>query len=232
MKNTGEKLNPQAFFQHSRNYLLQESAMKNILLVLSSPRGWKSHSHQFASHIVDDLKARHPGAKVVVRDVAKEPLPHVSEAFGTGRVLSPEKRSPVEAKALSLSDALVDELAAADVVVLAAPMYNFGLPSSLKAWIDHVVRPGRTFSYSEKGPEGLLKGKKAVVVVARGGVYSEGPAQQLDFQESYLRAVLGFIGITNVHVVRVEGVAMGEDALKNAMASARAQSEEVVREFA
>ena len=206
--------------------------MKNILFVLSSPRGWKSYSHQFAGHIVDDLKARHPGAKVVVRDVAKEPLPHVGEAFGTGRVLPPEKRSPAEAKALALSDALVDELAAADVVVLAAPMYNFGLPSSLKAWIDHIVRPGRTFSYSEKGPEGLLKGKKAVVVVARGGVYSEGPAKQLDFQESYLRAVLGFIGITNVHVVRVEGVAMGEEALKNAMASAKVQSEEVMREFA
>src|SRR6266850_1419799 len=185
MKSPDEKLNPQGFFQRSRNHLLQESVMKNILLVLSSPRGWKSHSHQFASHIVDDLKARHPGAKVVVRDVAKEPLPHVGEAFGTGRVLPLEKRSPAEAKALALSDALVDELAAADVVVL-----------------------------------------------ARGGVYSEGPAQQLDFQESYLRAVLGFIGITNVHVVRVEGVAMGEEALKNAMASAKAQSEEVVREFA
>ena len=145
--------------------------MKNILFVLSSPRGWKSYSHQFAGHIVDDLKARHPGAKVVVRDVAKEPLPHVDGAFATGRVQPPEKRSPAEAKALALSDALVDELAAADVVVFAVPMHNFGLPSSLKAWIDHVVRPGRTFSYSEKGPEGLLKGKKAVVVVARGGVF-------------------------------------------------------------
>jgi len=232
MKNTDAKLNPQAFFQRSRDHLLQESTVKNILFVLSSPRGSKSYSHQFAGHIVDDLKARHPGATVVVRNVAKEPLPHVDEAFATGRVLPSEKRSPAEARALALSDALVDELAAADVVVLAVPMHNFSLPSSLKAWIDHVVRPGRTFSYSEKGPEGLLKGKKAVVVVARGGVYSEGPAQQFDFQESYLRAVFGFIGITNVHVVRVEGVAMGEEALKNAMASAKAQSEEVVREFA
>jgi FMN-dependent NADH-azoreductase len=231
MKSADRKLNPQDFFERSRNHLLQEIAM-NILLVLSSPRGWKSHSHQFASHIVDDLKARHPGARVVVRDVAKEPLPHVGEAFGTGRVLPVEKRSPAEAKALALSDALVDELAAADVIVLAVPMYNFGVPSSLKAWIDHVVRPGRTFSYSEKGPEGLLKDKKAVVVVARGGVYSEGPAQQLDFQESYLRTVLGFIGITNVHVVRVEGVAMGEEPLRNAMAAAKAQSEQVVHEFA
>jgi len=206
--------------------------MKNILFVSSSPSGWNSYSHQFASHIVDDLKARHPGAKVVVRDVAKEPLPHVDAAFATGRVLPPEKRSPAEAQALALSDILLAELEAADVVVFAVPMYNFSVPSSLKAWIDHVVRPGRAFSYSEKGPQGLLKGKKAVVVVARGGIYSEGPAQQLDFQESYLRAVLGFIGITNVHVVRVEGVGMGEQALKSAMASAKAQSEKVVREFA
>ena len=206
--------------------------MKNILFVSSSPSGWNSYSHQFASHIVDDLKARHPGAKVVVRDVAKEPLPHVDAAFVTGRALPPEKRSPAEAKALALSDILLAELEAADVVVFAVPMHNFSVPSSLKAWIDHVVRPGRAFSYSEKGPQGLLKGKKAVVVAARGGIYSEGPAQQLDFQESYLRAVLGFIGITNVHVVRVEGVGMGEQALKSAMASAKAQSENVVREFA
>src|SRR5882762_11808554 len=205
MKSADEKLNPQGFLQRSRDHLLPESAMKDILLVLSSPRGWNSHSHQFASHIVDDLKARHPGAKVVVRDVAKEPLPHVGEAFGTGRVLPVEKRSPAEAKALALSDALVDELAAADVVVLAVPMYNFGLPSSLKAWIDHIVRPGRTFSYSEKGPQGLVTGKKAVFVFARGGLYSDGPMQAFDFQEPYLRAALGFVGIADVEVVRVEG---------------------------
>jgi len=223
MKNTVENSFP---------FITRETPMKNILFVSSSPSGWNSYSHQFASHIVDDLKARHPGAKVVVRDVAKEPLPHVDAAFATGRALPPEKRSPAEAEALALSDILLAELEAADVLVLAVPMHNFGVPSTLKAWIDHVVRPGRAFSYSEKGPEGLLKGKKAVVVVARGGVYSEGPAQQFDFQEPYLRAVLGFIGITNVRVVRVEGMAMGEQALKNAMASAKAQSEKLVREFA
>src|SRR5258708_8093652 len=111
MKNTGEKLNSQAFFQHSRNHLLQESAMKNILLVLSSPRGWKSHSHQFASHIVDDLKARHPGSKVVVRGVAREPFPPVGEAFGTGRLLPLAKPSPTAATPPALSDALVAEYA-------------------------------------------------------------------------------------------------------------------------
>lgn len=206
--------------------------MKNILFVLSSPRGAQSYSHQFASHIVDDLKSRHPGAKVVVRNVSKEPLPHIDEAFVNSRALPPEKRGPAEIQALARSDVLLDELAAADVIVLAVPMHNFGLPSALKAWIDHIVIPGRAFSYSEKGPQGLLKGKKAIVVVARGGVYSSEPMQQFDFQESYLRAVLGFIGITNVHVVRVEGVAMGESALRNAMESAKAQSEKVVSAFA
>ncbi len=165
MKNTVENSFP---------FITRKTPMKNILFVSSSPSGWNSYSHQFASHIVDDLKARHPGAKVVVRDVAKEPLPHVDAAFATGRALPPEKRSPAEAEALALSDILLAELEAADVLVLAVPMHNFGVPSTLKAWIDHVVRPGRAFSYSE----------------------------------------------------------MGEQALKNAMASAKAQSEKIVREFA
>src|SRR5437899_10302717 len=132
MKSADKNLNRQTFLQRSRDHLFQENSVNNILFVLSSPRGWKSYSHQFAGHIVDDLKARHTGAKVVVRDVAKEPLPHVAEAYGTGRVLPPEKRSPAEAKALASCDALVDDLAAADVVVHAAPRYNFGLHSSLK----------------------------------------------------------------------------------------------------
>jgi FMN-dependent NADH-azoreductase len=206
--------------------------MKNILFVKSSSSGSQSQSHQFASHIVDDLKRRHPTATVTVRDVARDPLPHVDEAFVSGRGLAPERRSPAQAQSLVLSDRLIGELEAADTIVLAVPMYNFGIPSSLKAWIDHIARPGRTFSYSAKGPEGLLKGKKAVVVVARGGVYNEGPMQKLDFQEPYLRTILGFIGISNVHVVRVEGVGMGDDALRKAAAAAKAQAEEVVREIA
>ena len=206
--------------------------MLNILFVLSSPRGWESHSHQIARRIVDDLKIRHPASKVIVRDVAKDTLPHVGAAFGDGRWLPPENRSPAQARALAVADVLIDELVAADVIVLAVPMHNFGVPSTLKAWIDHVVLPGRTFSYSEKGPQGLLKNKKAVLVVARGGVYSDGPMQQFDFQEPYLRKVLGFIGITDVNVVRVEGIALGEKALKDALASAHAQAEGVVREIA
>ncbi|MFA5915352.1 MAG: FMN-dependent NADH-azoreductase [Burkholderiales bacterium] len=206
--------------------------MKNILFVISSPRGWQSRSHQFASHIVDDLKSRHPAATVTVRDVARDPLPHIGEAFVTGQGLPPEKRGPAQARALALSDALVDELVAADTIVLAVPMYNWGIPSSLKAWIDHIARPGRTYCRSANGPEGLLKGKKAVIVVARGGVYAEGPMQPFDFQESYLRAVLGFIGITDLHVVRVEGVGMGEEALRKAAVSAKAQAKDILRAIA
>ncbi len=206
--------------------------MKKILLVLSSPRGTQSHSHQIAHRIIDDLKTKHVGAEVVIRDVSSEPLPYVGEAFVSGLFTPPEKRSPAQAEALAISDTLVDELLAADIVVLAVPMHNFGLPAALKSWIDHVVRAGRTFSYSAAGPAGLLTGKKAILVVSRGGVYSQGPMKAFDFQESYLRSVLGFIGVTDVQVVRVEGVAMGPDALTNAISSANLQAEEVVRAIA
>jgi FMN-dependent NADH-azoreductase len=203
--------------------------MMNILFVPSSPRGGESYSHRVARRIVDDLIARNPGARVVVRDVARQPLPHIGSAFASGRTVPAEKRSDADWQALALSDALVDELFAADVIVIAAPMHNFGVPSSLKAWIDHIVRPGRAFTYSDKGPQGLVTGKKAVFVFARGGVYSEGPMQAFDFQEPYLRAVLGFIGITDVEVVRVEGVAFGEEAVSQALRSAEAQADAIVR---
>src|SRR5258708_37304892 len=206
--------------------------MKTILFVPSSPRGWESYSHRVARRIVDDLLTRSPGARVVVRDVAKRPLPHVGAAFGAGRAVPAEKRSDPDRQAMALSDVLVDELFAADVIVIAAPMHNFGIPSSLKAWIDHIVRPGRTFSYSEKGPRGLVTGKKAVLVLASGGVYSQGPMQKADFQEPYLRTVLGFIGITDVEVVRVEGVALGEEAVNQSLRSAEARADAIVRRLA
>jgi FMN-dependent NADH-azoreductase len=206
--------------------------MKNILLVLGSPRDRASYSHQIGRRIVDDLKSRYPAAKIVVRNLAKEPLPDVTEAFTTGRVLGKDQRSAAEAKALVLSDVLVGELLAADVLVLATPMHNFGVSASVKAWIDHIVRPGVTFSYSDKGPMGLAAGKKAILVLARGGIYSEGSMKPYDFQEPYLRTVLGFIGMTDIKVVRIEGVALGDDALRAAVTSAKAQADEVVRVIA
>ena len=206
--------------------------MKSILLILGSPRGRASYSHQIGRRIVDDLKSRYPSAKVVVRNLAKEPLPDVGEAFVTGRVLAQDKRSAAEAEALALSDVLVAELMAADVLVLATPMHNFGISAAVKAWIDQIVRPGVTFSYSDKGPTGLVNDKKAVLVLARGGIYAEGSMKQYDFQEPYLRTVLGFIGITDIDVVRIEGVALGDDAVRNAVTSAKAQADDVVRVIA
>ena len=163
-----------------------------------------------------------------MRDLVRDALPHTVETLVNGRLLPPEKRTPAQARALGASDELIEELAAADVVVLAVPV---SVPASLKAWIDHVVRSGRTFAYSEAGPERPLKGKKAVVVVSRGGVYPEGSMQQLDFQEFYLHSTLAFIGISDVHTVRVEGMAMGDEAIAKAIASAKAGADEVVQEI-
>ncbi|MDB5756261.1 MAG: FMN-dependent NADH-azoreductase, partial [Massilia sp.] len=120
-----------------------------------------------------------------------------------------------------LSDALVDELLAADVIVIGAPMYNFSVSSTLKAWIDHVARAGRTFEYGATGPVGLVTGKKVFIVTAAGGVYSEGPSQAYDFLGTYLRSVLGFIGMTDITFVRAEGLAMGEAALADSLARSR-----------
>ena len=206
--------------------------MKNILLILGSPRDRASYSHQIGRRVVDDLKSRYPSAKVVVRNLVEEALPDVDEGFVTGRVLAPDKRSAAETEALALSDVLVAELMAADVIVLATPMHNFGISAAVKKWIDQIVRPGVTFSYSDKGALGLVQGKKTVLVIARGGVYSEGPMKPYDFQEPYLRSVLGFIGMTDVEVIRIEGVAMGDDAVRNAVTSAKAQADDVVRAIA
>ncbi len=112
------------------------------------------------------------------------------------------------------------------------PVHNFSIPSTLKAWIDHVVRAGRTFSYTSHGPKGLVNGKRAILVLASGSVFSHGPAKPFDFHEPYLRAVLGFIGITDVDVIRVEGVAMSAIGPQKALASAKAQSEQVLVQFA
>ena len=202
--------------------------MKNILLIQSSPRGNASYSHKVARSIVEDLRAHHRGTKVVIRDLSENPPPHAGPAFVSAIAAQAGQLSPEQEEALAYSDSLIDELFAADVIVFAVPMHNFSPPSTLKAWIDHVVRMGKTFAYSPNGPQGLLKGKRAILVLARGGIYSEGPAKPYDFQEPYLRHILGFIGITDVDVVHVEGVAMSTIGPDKALVSAEARSKEIV----
>jgi len=149
-------------------------------------------------------------------------VPHLTEEV-IGAFFTPaEQRGAEAAFTVKLSDTLVDELLAADVLVLAAPMYNFSVPSTLKAWIDHVVRVGRTFQYTATGPVGLVAGKKAYVFTSSGGIYSEGPAASYDYLSTYLRTALGFIGITDVSFIQTEGVSRGDEALANALAKTRA----------
>src|ERR1700757_2485207 len=206
--------------------------MKNILLIETSPRGNDSYSTQAARSIVNELQARNPQTKVVVRDLASNPPPHVGVPFISGMYAAPEQRTPEQSKALALSDALIDEVLAADTLVIAVPMHNFGPPSTFKAWFDHVSRAGRTFSYGANGPEGLLKGKHVILVLASGGVYSNGQMKAFDFTEPYLRAVLGFLGIINVDVVRVEGVATSAIGPEKALAAASTQSKQIVTQLA
>ncbi len=194
----------------------------NILYVTSSSRGAQSYSNRVAQNVLDELRARGPGARVTVRDLAREPLPHIGDDF-VAATRSPNGPQTDEQRALlARSDALVDELLAADLIVIAAPMINFTIPTNLKAWIDFVARAGRTFRYSEKGPQGLVTGKQVIVVAARGGVYS-GAGTALDFQLPYLKSVLGFLGMTDVEVLEVEGTAYGPEAAEKAVMAATAK---------
>ena len=155
------------------------------------------------------------------RAPSADSIPHLTLATFKAASTPADKRNAAESETAALADALIGELEAADVIVIAAPMYNLSIPSTLKAWIDHVARAGRTFRYTASGPEGLLNGKQVFIVTGPGGVYSgESPARGLDYQEPYLRAAL-FLGLTDVTFIHVEGVAMGPDAPAAAHARAR-----------
>jgi FMN-dependent NADH-azoreductase len=199
--------------------------MSNILFVTSSARRVGSYSNQVASALVERLEGASRGAVVTVRDLAKEPLPHVDDEF-VAAIRGPDgPQTDVQREIARRSDALVDELLAADTVVIAAPMINFTIPTTLKSWIDYVARAGRTFSYGESGPKGLVSGKQVFLVVARGGVYSD--KAQYDFQLPYLRHVLAFLGMTDVEVIDVEGTAFGPEAAARAVTAALARVEAV-----
>jgi len=194
--------------------------MKNLLFVTSSLFGQDSKSTQIASEFVSSWKAANGPARIIHRDLGS--VPHLTaEHFGAWMTV-PGERSERQHTIAAESDPLIEEIEAADVIVIAAPMYNFSIPSTLKAWLDHITRAGRTFRYSEKGPEGLVTGKQVIVVAARGGVYADA-GKALDFQLPYLKSVLGFLGMTDVEVLEVEGTAYGPDAAEKAVAAATAK---------
>jgi FMN-dependent NADH-azoreductase len=196
----------------------------NILQVNSSARSWHngqgSQSTRLASELVAKLRAAHPEAALTVRDLAANPHPALDEAT-LGALFTPaDQRTPEQAARVALDDALIAEVQAADVLVLGVPMINFGVTSQLKTWFDAIAKARVTFAYTEKGPVGLLTGKKVYAVLTRGGVYRDQPA---DSQVPYLRTMLGFLGMTDVEFIYAEGFSMGPDAEARALESARAE---------
>ena len=179
-----------------------------LLHLDASSLGQHSVSRELSAAVVDQLAKEYPALQITYRDLTAHPLPHWVPVVDA------------ESQPAQLSQAVMDEFLAADIVVIGAPMYNFGIPSQLKAWIDRVIVAGKTFRYTEAGPEGLAGDKRVIVASSRGGVYSTGPAAGLDFQENYLRSVLGFIGLTDVEFIRAEGVNMSAEHKAKAIASA------------
>ena len=200
--------------------------MSSILLLTSSPRA-ESLSTTIAADLATKLQAQRAGTVVVRRDLAAKPLPHIDDLF-TAAIRKPaDQRTAQEAEAVKTSDELVDELLAADTIVIGTGLINFNIYSSLKTWIDNVARAGRTFQYTESGPVGLATGKKVYVVLASGGVYSQGPAAGMNHAVPYLKSVLGFLGITDVETIYVEGLAFGPEAAEKAIGAAKARAEEI-----
>lgn len=194
--------------------------MSNVLIIESSARQQGSFSRQLTQQFISQWQAAHPTDQVTVRDLALHPVPHLDANLLGGWMKPEAQRSADEHASLKRSDELTDELLAADVLVLAAPMYNFAIPSTLKAWLDHVLRAGVTFKYTETGPQGLLTGKKAYVLTARGGLYTGSTS---DHQEPYLRQVMAFVGIHDVTFIHAEGMNLGGDFQEKGLNQAKAR---------
>lgn len=190
-----------------------------ILQINASARREGANSTKLANTVTERLKAAHPAATVTLRDLAATPVTVLDEA-ALGALFTPaEQRNATQAAVVSEYDALIAEIQAHDAIVLGVPMYNFGVPVQLKAWIDAIARAGVTFRYTESGPEGLIKGKTVYVALARGGLYRDQPH---DSQVPYLKTVLGFLGLTDVRFIYAEGLAMGPEAAAKGFAQAEA----------
>ena len=196
--------------------------MKKILHIISSPRGAASFSIKLGNAVVEKIQAKYPESTVKEFNLVKHQFPHLEEVHLNAFFTPVENRTPENLEALKHSEDAIKDLQDADIIVIGAPLYNFNIHSTLKAWIDHIARAGITFKYGENGPVGLLTGKKVYIAIASGGVYSEGPMQQMDFIAPYLKGLFGFLGMTDVSVFRVEGTGipgMADKALENGINS-------------
>jgi len=193
--------------------------MSRVLIIESSARLQDSVSRQLPRDFISQWQAANPADQISVRDLALNPVPHLDSHLLGGWMKPEAQRSAEEVQALARSNELTDEVLAADVLVLAAPMYNFTIPSTLKAWLDHALRAGVTFKYTPTGPQGLLTGKRAYVLTARGGIHAGAGS---DHQEPYLRQVMAFIGIHDVTFIHAEGLNMGGDFHEKGLNQAKA----------
>lgn len=201
-----------------------------VLLIDSSILGDASASRALTHEVLNSITSLVPTSKLIYRDVVEEPIAHLTGAIAAGfRPIGPTTFDAATVREHARSASLVDEFVASDVVVIGAPMYNFSVSSQLKAWIDRIVQPGRTFKYAPEGPVGLAGPKAVIVVSTRGGSYLSGPMSGLDFQEAYIKAAFGFMGITDVQFVRAENLSRGAEANAKSMASAREEIDNVVR---
>ena len=193
-----------------------------LLHIDSSPLAANSVSRELTRRIVQEWQASHPAGTVDYLDLAADAPSHLDmHSLGFRLGLDNAQLTEAQKRENAVSERLVSQFLAADVVVVGAPMYNFSVPTQLKAWIDRIAQAGRTFRYTEKGPEGLAGGKTVIVASSRGGMYAANPAAAgMDHQERYLKTVFGFFGVTDIRIVRAEGVAMGETAKAQALASA------------
>ena len=191
-----------------------------LLHIDSSPLGAASVSRVLSRKTVAEWIASHPAATVEYLDLATDAPSHLDmESLGFRLAIDAPQLTSAQKRENAVSERLVSQFLAADVVVIGAPMYNFTIPSQLKAWIDRIAQAGRTFRYTSAGPEGLATGKTVIVVSTRGGMYAGTPGEVMDHQESYLKTVFGFLGITDVRFVRAEGLSMGDQARAAAMAA-------------
>ncbi|MFN6483663.1 MULTISPECIES: FMN-dependent NADH-azoreductase [unclassified Nostoc] len=205
--------------------------MVNILHIDSSPRGERSHSRELSKEFVSAWKAAHPEDAIDYRDLGHHPVPHVNEAWIAAAFSPPETHTPELTEALRISNELVDEFLAADRYVFGVPMYNFNIPSTFKAYIDQIVRINRTVALEAQGFRGLVQGKKAVIITARGGDFSPtSPAAPYDFQEPYLRTIFGFIGITDIQFINANSLNEG-DARTQSLSEARAAIQNLIAQW-
>ncbi len=191
--------------------------MSVLLHLESSIFGGHGQSSQLSQKFVDHWKHRHPDGRVIARDIVNEPIPHLTGDIFSSFSANEDDMSNQQKTDRTLSDTLIDELEQSDVLVIGLPLYNFGIPSQLKAWFDQIARAGKSFHYSENGPVGHMTGKKAYIFAARGGVYA---GTENDFQTGYLKMILGFIGITDVEFIYAEGLATGDEGRDRALQSA------------